>query len=471
VRRGEAKTSYAIDDARTMMRQDRGTAAHWTETPLARVLGPMQDFIAQSQSGGVALFVMMVLALVLANSPLAGWYHALLETHIQIAVGPFAIDESVLHWINDALMAIFFFVVGLEIKREVLVGELAHPRAAALPIIAAIGGVIIPAAIYTLFNWSGRGASGWGIPMATDIAFALGCLALLGDRVPFALKVFVTAVAIVDDLIAVLVIALFYSSGINMNALGVGLVVLVFLLLANQVGIRRPLVYTLLGIIVWLAFLQSGVHATIAGVLIALTIPARYRIDTSTFQQRAHELLHTFMAGERSSATMLTNDQQQSAVLELEDLCEQVQAPLQKIEHELHGWVSFLIMPVFAFANAGVAFSSVQLNGESLQVLLGVVLGLTLGKPIGLIGASWLAVRSGVAVLPQGVTWRTMVGAGVLAGIGFTMSLFIATLAFADPDTLATAKLSIFIGSLVAGIAGMLLLSRTAPAVVEAPEA
>jgi NhaA family Na+:H+ antiporter len=420
----------------------------------------MQRFIRQEASSGIILLSMTIVALALANSPLAERYHALLETHIAISAGPFRLDESLLHWINDGLMAIFFFLVGLEIKREVMVGELVDPRAAALPIVAAIGGVLVPATIYLALNAGGPGARGWGVPMATDIAFALGCLALLGDRIPFALKVFLTAVAIVDDLIAVLVIALFYSGGLNVMALGIGMGILVLLLVANIMGIRHVLVYCGLGMLVWLAFLQSGVHATIAGVLVALTVPARNRINAPTFLRRARELLAGFELGANEQTPMLTDEVQQQTVIDLEDLCEQVQAPLQKLEHALQPWVALGIMPIFALANAGVALSLRNLTGETLPVALGIVLGLVLGKPIGLLGASWLAVRAGFAQLPAGVTWRQMAGVGVLAGIGFTMSLFIVALAFEQPAIVATAKLAILIASVLAGCAGLALLWR-----------
>jgi Na+:H+ antiporter, NhaA family len=444
---------------------ERLQVSHWSATPIARVLGPMQRFIGREASSGIILLAMTIIALALANSPLAEHYLALLETNIGITAGPFELEQNVLHWINDGLMTIFFFLVGLEIKREVIAGELASLRAAALPIIAAIGGVLVPAGIYSLLNAGGVGARGWGVPMATDIAFALGCLALLGSRIPFALKIFLTAVAIVDDLIAVLVIALFYSDGLNLAALAIGLGVLLVLMLVNLFGIRAPVVYAVLGAIVWLAFLRSGVHATIAGVLIAFTIPARNRIDAPTFLRRAHGILGQFESSTTAPSRTLTDEVQQSAVIELEELCEQVQAPLQKIEHSLHGWVALLIMPVFALANAGVALSLDNLGGETSLVVLGIVLGLVLGKPIGLVGASWLAVRLGLADLPQGVGWPHMLGVGVLAGIGFTMSLFIATLGFADPNVLATAKISILLGSLIAGTAGLLLLSRMKPSV------
>ncbi len=438
-------------------------ARHWSTTPIARILGPMQQFINREASSGIILLTLAIVALILANSPLAGIYQALLDTHLGITIGPWVLEESLLHWINDGLMAIFFFLVGLEIKREVVVGELADPRAAALPIVAAVGGVLVPAAIYLALNVGGPGVHGWGVPMATDIAFALGCLALLGKRVPFSLKVFLTAVAIVDDLIAVLVIAVFYSSGLHIGALAIGFGILLVLMLANILGIRDVLLYCSLGVIVWLAFLQSGVHATVAGVLIALTVPARNRIDAPTFLQRTHDLLAVFERSSQQPSPMLIDQVQQDSVLALEEQCEQVQAPLQKLEHTLQGWVALVIMPIFALANAGVAISAQSLSGESLTVVLGIVLGLVVGKPIGLLGASWLAVRAGLADLPQGVTWRQMAGVGVLAGIGFTMSLFIASLAFPQPELLATAKLGILIASLIAGSAGLLLLRRITP--------
>lgn len=443
-----------------MTAKKRSYAAHWSATPLVHILRPMQEFVQQSQSGGIVLLIATVLALIVANSPLNESYLALLDAHISITVGPLVLDESVLHWINDGLMVIFFFLVGLEIKREILVGELASPRAAALPIVAAIGGVLVPALIYTAFNFGSDAVHGWGVPMATDIAFALGCLALLGNRIPFSLKIFLTAVAIVDDLIAVLVIAIFYSSGLDFTMLGIGFGVLLLLALANFFGIRTPLVYATLGVIVWLAFLNSGVHATIAGVLVALTIPARSRIDTQTFLARVRQILQQLEISQREGKTKHSAELQESAVLELEDMAEQVQAPLQKMEHVLHSWVAFLIMPIFAFANAGVAISAHSLSSESLPILLGIVLGLTLGKPIGIFGACWLAVRAGIAQLPQGISWRHMLSTGVLAGIGFTMSLFIASLAFTDPAHLATAKIAILLASLLAGGAGLFLLSR-----------
>lgn len=447
-----------------MKTQPTALARHWSATPLGRILGPMQRFVQQEASSGIILLTCTIVALLLAQSPLAGAYAAALETKLSIAIGPLELSESLLHWINDGLMALFFFVVGLEIKREVLVGELASPRAAALPVLAAAGGAAVPALIYLALNLSGTGGRGWGVPMATDIAFALGCLVLLGSRVPFGLKIFLTAVAIVDDLIAVLVIALFYSGGLNLVALGAGLGLLALLALANLAGVRGTLVYAGLGLLVWLAFLESGVHSTIAGVLIALTIPARNRIDAPTFLRRARAVLEQFERSADEAPSMLTDELHNSAVLELEEICEQVQSPLQKLEHALQPWVALLIMPVFALANAGVAISAGVVSGATLPIVLGVVLGLVVGKPIGLLSAVWLATRAGVADLPPGVTWQHMAGASALAGIGFTMSLFIATLAFASPAELAAAKLAILAASIIAGSLGMALLRRAAPA-------
>jgi Na+:H+ antiporter, NhaA family len=312
---------------------------------------------------------------------------------------------------------------------------------------------------------------GWGIPMATDIAFALGCLALLGSRVPFGLKIFLTAVAIVDDMIAVLVIAIFYAEQINMGALGIGFGLLALLYGANRLGIRQPLVYGLVGVLVWLAFLQSGVHATIAGVLLALTVPARVRIDGPTFVAQARGLLAQFeSAGGKEQSPILADATQQAAVHEIEELSEQVQAPLQRLEHSLHSWVALLIMPVFALANAGVAISTEGLSAEAPSIMLGIAVGLLLGKPIGIMAATWLAVRAGIADLPQGASWMQMLGIGVLAGIGFTMSLFIASLGFEpQPESLTAAKLAVLGASTVAGVAGVLLLARTSGRAGEVP--
>ncbi|HEX2171374.1 MAG TPA: Na+/H+ antiporter NhaA [Dehalococcoidia bacterium] len=427
--------------------------------PIARVLRPFQRFAQVEASGGIVLLIVTAIALVWANSPWAASYTDLWETHLAIGLpGVVALDLSLHHWINDGLMVIFFFVVGLEIKRELLVGELASVRRAALPIAAAAGGMVVPAAIYVAFNLGGPGMRGWGVPMATDIAFALGVLTLVGSRAPLGLKVFLTALAIVDDLGAVLVIALFYTADLDLLSLAAGGGIVLLLLVANRAGVRRPMPYAVLGILLWLAFLRSGVHATIAGVVLALTIPFQVRLDTTDFLTRARALLDRFEAAGDGGGSVPTNSERQEILQELETACEQAETPLQRLEHELHPWVTYAIMPIFALANAGVA-----LDGNAAAALVGpvgfgVVAGLVLGKQVGITLAAWLAVRAGLAALPEGVTWRHVYGAAWLGGIGFTMALFIGSLAFVEPERLALAKMGIFAGSLIAGVGGYLIL-------------
>lgn len=429
--------------------------------PLRRLVAPIQRFIQDQAESGVLLLPAALLALLLANSALAPYYEALLHLPIGISVGPYALNLSVEHWINDGLMAVFFLLVGLEIKREVLMGELADRRAALLPVVAACGGALLPALIYFALNASGPGQAGWGIPMATDIAFTLGCLALLGDRVPFALKVFVTAVAIVDDLIAVLVIALFYSGTLNWTAVAVAALVLGLMFGANRLGVRRLWLYLSLGVLVWLAVFESGVHASIAGVLVALTVPAYGRRDPQDFVAEAGDLLAAYDVAEADDSPARAGARDQAVLLALEEASDEAASPLQLLEHALERPVNLVIMPVFALANAGVHLTAGTLGGEGNWVALGVFLALVLGKPIGLVGASWLAVRAAGAQLPAGTTWRHMVGAGILAGIGFTMSIFIANMAFeAEPALLNAAKLGILVASTVAGVAGLGWLRR-----------
>src|ERR687894_559492 len=431
------------------------------DRPVVKVVRPFQAFADRASSGGIVLIAATVVALAWANSPWGDTYSDLWQTKLSINLGSFSIEEDLTHWINDGLMAVFFLVVGLEIKREILVGELSSPRRAALPLAAAVGGAVLPAAIYLVITFGTEGVSGWGIPMATDIAFALGVLALLGERVPIGLKVFVTALAIVDDILAVVVIALFYTSDISWSALAVGAAFLVALIVANLAGVGKPLVYALLGLGLWLCFLQSGVHATIAGVLLAMTVPASSYIDTGEFLKRSRSILDRFEeAGGRGDA-VLSNEERQGALHALNKANEDVEPPLQELEHALHPWVVFAIMPLFALANAGVVlgegFAATLLN----PVSLGIVAGLLLGKQFGITLFAWLAVKSGVSEMPQGVTWMHIYGASWLAGIGFTMSLFISDLAFAGSSLLDVAKLGILAASVIAGIAGFLILRRT----------
>lgn len=440
------------------------TGTLW-EPPIGVVLRPFRAFAQVSAAGGILLGISAIIALIWANSAWSDSYARLWSTHLVISAGNFSIDESLLHWVNDGLMAVFFFVVGLEIKREVLIGELASLRRAALPIAAAIGGMAVPALIYVALNPSGDAASGWGIPMATDIAFSLGVLALLGSRAPAALKIFLTALAIVDDMGAVLVIALFYTASIDWGALAWGAGGLVLLALANRLGVRRTIVYAALGVVVWAAFLASGVHATVAGILIAMTIPARSVIDADAFVARGRRLLDAFDRESKHGISAHSNEEQTAALQALEDSIDHVETPMQRLEHTLHPWVAFLILPIFALANAGVSLSGNLGAMLTEPVTLGVLLGLLLGKPIGITGASLLAVRLGIAAKPDGVSWTQIHGAAWLGGIGFTMSLFIAALAFGEGDRLDMAKIGIFTASVLAGITGWLLIRLTsAPA-------
>ena len=433
------------------------------------LLRPFQSFFKTEAAGGILLLAAAAVALVWANSPLVGAYNDLWGTYVTVGAGSFEISKPLLLWVNDGLMAIFFFVVGLEIKREVLAGELAEPRKAALAIAAALGGMVVPALLYTVVNLGSDKVTGWGIPMATDIAFALGVLALLGSRAPLALKVFLTAVAIVDDLGAVVVIALFYTAELNLAALVGSLVLVGVLVVVNRLGIQRPAVYGLIGLAVWVLMLKSGVHATIAGVLVALTIPATRKIDEVEFAERADGLLAQFAAGLTVGGSTPTPDQMH-AVHSLEKACEQIETPLQRLEHGLHGLVAFFIMPVFALANAGVALGAGAAALVTDTVALGVMLGLVVGKPLGVMTLAYLSVKTGLAALPSGVTWRHVMGVSFLTGIGFTMSIFIANLAFGAGPLLDSAKVGILAASVVSGVLGAVVLIGVAKsAAVEEP--
>lgn len=435
-----------------------GIRPHSKPPPSEVLARPFITFTRLEASGGVVLVIAALVALVWANSPYAAQYFDLWATKLTIGIGDLALSKPLIKWINDGLMAIFFFVVGMEIKREVMVGELSSVRQAALPVIAAVGGSALPAAIYFAATRGTDASTGWGIPMATDIAFALGALALLGSAIPIGLKVFLTALAIVDDIASVLVIAVFYSSDVDQLALLAAASILAALIVANALGTRRPLVYAILGILLWLAFVQSGIHATIAGVLLAMTIPVRARINATEFVRRGRHLLDTFEDTGSSGHDVLTTPDQRAAVLTLETACNQVETPLHRMEHALHPWATFLILPVFALANAGVRFQGNVAAALTHPVAIGVLLGLIVGKQLGITSFAYLAVRTGVATLPTGVTWRHIYGAAWLGGIGFTMSLFIAMLAFGDPIYLGVAKFAIIIASVIAGVGGVLVL-------------
>lgn len=431
--------------------------------PIKRIVRPFQDFIQKEASGGIVLILAAAAALIWVNSPWEDSYHELWETHLRIGAGSFLLDMSLESWINDALIVIFFFVVGLEIKRSILVGELSTPRRAALPAIAALGGMIIPALIYLGFNTLGsEGERGWAIPMATDIAFSLGVLALLGSRIPLSLKVFLSAFAIADDIGAVTVIAVFFTDEISWSNFGIAFGFLAVLSVANRLDVRNPLPYVVIGVLVWYYFLLSGVHTTVAGVLLATTVPIRVRIDADSFYERARYLLDEFKSYDEDSTDMLpATEEQRAAVQALEAECQHVESPLQRMEHALHPWVAFLIMPIFGLANAGVSLDSGLGSAATSSVTVGIFVGLVVGKSVGVTLFAWLAVRTGIAAMPRDVNWRQVFGVALLGGIGFTVALFITSLAFADESLIADAKIGILAGSVVAGVGGWILL-RTA---------
>jgi NhaA family Na+:H+ antiporter len=446
-----------------------GTISQLPEaSPVGRIVRPFQAFAQAEAAGGIVLLVAAVVALLWANSPWEASYTALWHSSLSFSFGNWWLSKPLESWINDGLMTLFFFLVGLEIKREILGGELTSMKRATLPVAAALGGMLVPAGIYLAFNAGRTGAVGWGIPMATDIAFALGVLTLLGKRAPLGLKVLLTALAIVDDIGAILVIALFYNPGIEWAGLITGMGFLLALVAANRLGVRQPLVYSGLGAGLWLAILFSGVHPAIAGVMAALTIPAQSRIQREEFLDNGQALLEAFAEAEETGEDRFISEEQQSAIQALEQTCERVDTPLQRMERALHPWVAFGVVPLFAFANAGIPLGTEFFSALTHPIGLGVLVGLVVGKQLGITLFSWAAVKGRVAVLPTGVTWWHIYGMGWLAGIGFTVSLFIANLAFVDPELVAQAKAGILMAATVvmSGI-GWVLLRRTLPAEVK----
>ncbi len=431
----------------------------WSDSarPVPRlVLRPLQTFLQTEQAGGVLLLAAAVAALVWANSPWRGAYDSFWHAQLTIGIGSWSLAEDLQHWVNDALMALFFLVVGLEIKRELLTGELREPRVAALPAIAALGGMAVPALLYLAINAGGEEARGWGIPMATDIAFALGVLALVGGRLPAALKSFLLALAIVDDIGAILVIAIFYSGSIQVLALLAAGALLALILVLQRLQVRWTVVYVLLGLGVWLATFESGMHATIAGVALGLATPA------VPFQRPRAVSLEAHRIADETVDDPVPPDADAHHWLHLAGLTREAVSPLARAEHVLHPWTSYVIVPLFALANAGVSISSATL-GEALSsgVTLGVVAGLVVGKTVGVTAFTWAATRTGITRLPDGVRWRHLVGVAALAGIGFTVSLFITSLAFQRPQLQDGAKVGILAASLLAGLLGALLLFRS----------
>jgi NhaA family Na+:H+ antiporter len=421
----------------------------------------ISNFIREESFGGFLLILVTIIALIWANSGFYDLYHRLWhEIKFGFSFGDFEMKYSLQHWINDGLMALFFFMVGLEIKREVLAGELSTIKKASLPIAAALGGMLIPALIYVAFNYNNPAhLTGWGTPMATDIAFALGILSLLGDRVNVNLKIFLTALAIADDLGAILVIALFYTDTINISQLVNAGIFLAIMMGANRLGIRRTTFYALVGFLgVWLSFMFSGIHATIAGVLIALTIPGRTKVTEKQYIDDLCVLVDKFEKSKPNDKALLTQ-QQTHLISKISRLSDDAQTPLQKLEHALHPVTAYFILPLFALANAGVHIEGNIIDMLYHPVSLGIMAGLVLGKVIGILLFSRVMVSFKLAVLPEGVSWKQIYGAGLLAGIGFTMSIFISDLAFADEQLVQIAKIGIFGASLISAVAGFLVLS------------
>ncbi len=433
--------------------------------PLEKIsLTIFQRFFRTETLGGVVLLAFGLGALIIANSPLAEAYNHLWEIPLMVKISDHQLSLTLHGWINDGLMAMFFLLVGLEIKRELLAGELSSARQAALPIACAIGGMVVPAGIYLIFNFGGIGSHGWGIPMATDIAFALGALNLIAPRAPIGAKVLLTALAIADDMGAVLVIALFYSEAIVWSALAGAAVTLLVLIGFNLIGVRHLWPYLLGGVALWLFVHDSGVHATIAGVALAFTIPTHTRINAVEFSREARSLLDDFNRTETGDLLVLTSKGQQEALFSLQRASKDVTAPVLRLEQALHNFSAFVVMPLFAFANAGV---KIDLSVQHIEIGLGVLAGLVFGKPVGIMMAALIAVKTGIATLPQAVSWRSLFGYACLAGIGFTMSLFVAMLAFADSALVDAAKRGIIVGSPVAGVAGAVLL-RMSPVLRDA---
>lgn len=426
------------------------------EQTFHRLKTPIEEFIHYDASSGILLMGCAVLALILANGPFANIYNQISHTIISVSIGSFSLHHTFHHWINDGLMALFFFLVGLEIKREILVGELASLRQGILPIGAAVGGMIVPALIYTAINRGGSGAPGWAIPMATDIAFALGVLILLGNRVPRTLSAFLLALAIVDDLGAILVIAVFYTQTIDWNMLMTAAGLLLLLIGCNGAGIRLPLPYFLLGGLLWLALLQSGVHATLAGVLTAFTVPATAQCSPSRSVAIFARLLTQLDNIRKSGQSVIANNKTSDVLYALEQTATNMASPLQRLEHRLHPWSAFFIIPLFALVNTGIPMEPADmLAALHHPITLGIILGLVAGKPVGIFLTVWLLRASGISALPPGISLKHIAGISLLAGIGFTMSIFIGELSFpGQEELLLKAKTGILAASLFSGLCG-----------------
>jgi Na+:H+ antiporter, NhaA family len=422
-----------------------------------QILKPTQQFFRKEAASSILLIAATIIALMWVNSSIGETYHSFWHTKISFTVGDFRISKTLLHWVNEGLMALFFFTVGLEIKREILVGELASPKKALLPVIAALGGMIVPGLIYAAINVGLPTIHGWGIPVATDIAFALGAVAVFGRRVPVGLRIFLAAFAIADDLGAVVIIAIFYTKQIVWSNLIVSLFLIFGLAIANFFWIRQTLIYAILGLTLWFFILGSGVHATIAGVIVSLFVPARGRYDTDNFLQNVKNITEKFECEEQSCGySILLNQEHLYAVQALELACHDVETPLQRLMHALHPWVAFLILPIFAMGNTGLLFKGIVFSEAiSNPVIIGIIVGLVFGKPIGIMLFSYISVKSGMASLPKEVRWSHILGGAMLGGIGFTMSLFLSELSFSDPHIIEYGRIAILTGSILSAIIGM----------------
>ena len=429
------------------------------EEGFEKIIGPFQSFVKDQSIASIILLCSAILALLIANSSLADFYQSLLHTQTGFVFGEWSFQKSIHDWINEALMTLFFFVIGLEMKRDFLVGELHDPRNSVQVVISAAGGMLIPALIFYAFNSGSSTVHGWGIPMATDTAFAVGFLYLLGNRIPRTLTTFLTALAIIDDLGAIAVIAVFYSDSISFVHLGFAALFLIILIIINLLGFRRPWLYFFPALAVWLFLGDSGVHVTLTGVLVAMTIPARPKRNPRWFIQKAHRLTNKFEeieSNKKRAKSILADEEQDTLAARLEDVAEKATTPLQRWERKLEHPVALLVLPVFALANAGITIDgSSFLASISSPLSLGIIFGLTFGKCIGITCFCWISQKLKLGVLPKGVTMSHIIGVSLMAGIGFSMSIFIANLGFDDkPDKLLIAKSAIFIGSLIAGVLG-----------------
>lgn len=434
-----------------------------SRTVIQKLSSSFNEFSQTGAFGGVLLLATAIVAMVWANSMWSSSYFDLWNAPFKISISDFHLDKPLLIWVNDGLMAIFFFYVGLEIKREVKVGELSQPGQAILPIVAAVGGIVLPACLFLLMSRGEPGSEGWGVPMATDIAFSLGLLMLLGNRVPSSLKIFLTAFAIVDDLVAVAIIAVFYSSSINLVNLGWAAGVYVLMWGLNISNIRNGLAYFALAAIMWYFFLKGGIHPTVAGILAALAIPANSNLRMKSFVEKSRSALDQFWDENSNKLQQFLNNEQLNAIDDIDDNIEKVQPPLQRLEHGLNVRVNYFIMPVFALANAGVALQSSEGGAVIGNLTWYVMLSLVMGKVVGITLFSWLAVQLKWAELPAQTNWINMVGVGLLGGVGFTMALFIGGLAFTNLALLNQAKIGILLGSLIAGTMGVLVLRLSLP--------